>query len=186
MSPMSHTFHLHYAHYGRIFNALFCQGITQNSAERVFAWTWRWDAWRLYHVESALWPPDEIISWSKLTIRHRSSLGEPMTIDKPIKRLRLTEQNKTDEQSRTISSDSGIFITQNKNKSTSTSNNETDVETFHWWHKTHRTRRLSTESIVSTDSITREINKPLWYNLKNRPPEPNISTPSTIRTRLFV
>ena len=87
-----------------------------------------------------------------------------MTIDKPIKRLRLTEQNKTDEQ-RTISSDSGIFMAQNKKSSTSTSNNETlsttDVETFHWWHKTHRTRRLSTESIVSTDSITREINKPL-------------------------
>lgn len=104
--------------------------------------------------------------------RKRSSLGEPMTIDKPIKRLRLTEQNKTDEHQpspRTISSDSGIFMAQNKKSSTSTSSNNetlstaTDVETFHWWHrKTHnRTRRLSTESIVSTDSITREINKPL-------------------------
>jgi len=106
--------------------------------------------------------------------RKRSSRlsGESMAIDKPIKRLRLeshpTPNTTPSSDERTISSDSGIFINKSSTSTTEptctthpvSSANSSDVE-FHWWHKTHRTRRLSTESIVSTDSITREINKPL-------------------------
>ena len=96
----------------------------------------------------------------------------------PTQNSRITKRTKLDCDTclRTTSSDSGISTTEtfsdlsaNINSPPSPSNGSrvrprSGLNLDFWWAKNERVRRLSTESIVSVDSITKEINK-TWHSV---------------------
>ena len=97
----------------------------------------------------------------------------------PTQNSRITKRTKIDCDTclRTTSSDSGISTTEtfsdlsaNINTPPSPSNGSSQIRPRSgsnldfWWAKNERVRRLSTESIVSVDSITKEINK-TWHSV---------------------
>merc|ERR1712131_227886 len=127
-----------------------------------------------YALRSRQQPGKQLYRPSSGTRKRRSRCVYDNDTPTPTQNSRITKRTKIDCDTclRTTSSDSGISTTEtfsdlsaNINTPPSPSNDSRIIRPRSgsnldfWWAKNERVRRLSTESIVSVDSITKEINK---------------------------
>lgn len=127
-----------------------------------------------YALRSRQQPGKQLYRPSSGTRKRRSRCVYDNDTPTPTQNSRITKRTKIDCDTclRTTSSDSGISTTEtfsdlsaNINTPPSPSNGSSQIRPRSgsnldfWWAKNERVRRLSTESIVSVDSITKEINK---------------------------